>query len=195
MICIRIINKFAKISIHPLRLKIHNRGLRFVLQRQIKQKNMSVKSKGRKGGWLNVSRGRKKLTNVLKYPWRSRVASYTRNRDLRLRTFFCTDSPSSGVRQSETTASPPRGCFSTCEQQMYEQYQPHLRILVVVCRWFSFRFVRSMLVVRIRGQESNVRRHVAMEINAPSPDFLVEFNVCWLPACRHRNRCATLTAP
>lgn len=38
----------------------------------------------------------------------------------------------------------------------------------------------SRLVVRIRGQES-VRRHVAMEINAPSSDFLVESTcVGWL---------------
>lgn len=54
---------------------------------------------------------------------------------------------------------------------MYK-YQPHLRILVVVCRWFSFRFVPRGLL-RIRGQESECR-HVAMEINAPSSDFLVE---------------------
>lgn len=37
----------------------------------------------------------KKLTNVIRRLWRRCVASYTRNHDLRLRTFFCTDSPSS----------------------------------------------------------------------------------------------------
>lgn len=46
--------------------------------------------------------------------------------------------------------SPPRGRFSTSELQMYK-YQPHLRILVVVCRCFSFRFV-SRALLRIRGK-------------------------------------------
>ena len=67
--------------------------------------------------------------------------------------------------------SPPRGCFSTSELQMHK-YQPHLRILVVVCRWFRFRFVPRGLL-RIRATRESVRRHVAMEINARSSDFLV----------------------
>lgn len=81
--------------------------------------------------------------------------------------------------------SPPRGRFSTSELQMHKL--PTTFAYPGSCRWLQLPLRSPSLGgggARARAYlwQESLRRHVAMEINAPSSDFLVGSNVRWSAA-------------